>query len=481
MGQKVEMSVTKEHAQYDRTPSYVSESSYISIMAVAAQGMCTDNKGSNYSLLGASCRPATPTSTHSPAKQGRKELLGNMGGTVNRNGSHVPITKAEPNSRSVPAGAPLPSVLVEPSVPAACASLLSLRMAHQQRKCDPSKGSLPMLATAMSLLESSGMKPSSRSVLPFTAGTPASLRSMPSASPISGVTSPVTSNFAGSASTGKRGSRFWDTVLSVEDEFGAKGKVVSDVKPFNLPKVMATTPITPAYTQSPPSSSKTGSESGNNGATDHMQLDSSVPVGRSLARQFAAAEKSDDVKRRMPTEDESSKMNIPCIVCGVRFRKPGHLNMHWRSVHATSSDSVYPGKMHVRSLGMAAAGSGVTRSRVMAPSVDSSDSYAAAGPSTGRVKKSTKSTEGRAYECPQCDARFRRGSDRNRHIRMVHSRERPFECKQCGNLFGRKSFLEAHILTVHEKRRPFRCECGAAFGQRSSLTRHARKIHGKSP
>jgi uncharacterized C2H2 Zn-finger protein len=35
------------------------------------------------------------------------------------------------------------------------------------------------------------------------------------------------------------------------------------------------------------------------------------------------------------------------------------------------------------------------------------------------------------------------------------------------------------VLTVHEKRRPFACDhCGAAFGQRSSLTRHAKKIHG---
>lgn len=87
----------------------------------------------------------------------------------------------------------------------------------------------------------------------------------------------------------------------------------------------------------------------------------------------------------------------------------------------------------------------------------------------------------RAYACPQCDASFRRGSDRNRHMRMVHAKIRPFECALCGNHFGRKSFLEAHVLTVHHKLRPYRCDCGAAFGQRSSLTRHARKIHGREP
>lgn len=141
-----------------------------------------------------------------------------------------------------------------------------------------------------------------------------------------------------------------------------------------------------------------------------------------------------------PSSEEICKMNIPCARCGVRFRKPGHLNMHWRSVHG----GVPPALRGVRGVGGSVGGGG-----------------------------------GRIYGCPQCEARFRRGSDRNRHMRMVHAKIRPYKCLQCGNQFGRRSFLEAHVLTVHEKRRPFRCDCGAAFGQRSSLTRHIKKIHGK--
>ena len=157
--------------------------------------------------------------------------------------------------------------------------------------------------------------------------------------------------------------------------------------------------------------------------------------------------------------EDSSKMNIPRVVCGVRFRKPGHLNIHWRSVHAASADAVYPGNIQVHTAAQR------TSTQVKQAPLE--------------VQHGGVSKASRAYGCPTCDARFRRGSDRNRHMRMVHAKIRPFQCNWCGNHFGRKSFLEAHILTVHKKLRPFRCQCGAAFGQRSSLTRHARKIHGQ--
>jgi uncharacterized C2H2 Zn-finger protein len=192
-----------------------------------------------------------------------------------------------------------------------------------------------------------------------------------------------------------------------------------------------------------------------------------------------------------PMPSDASQMNIPCVLCGVRFRKPGHLNMHWRSVHASYTDTAYPGSFAFEqstqepSLGRAAATS-TARSRAPAAPRSPSPSHSGA-PSFSAVATTCVgpsvaiSKPGHAYGCPQCSACFRRGSDRNRHLRMVHERRRPFGCVQCPKQFGRKSFLEAHVLTVHEKRRPFGCDqCGAAFGQRSSLTRHARKIHGVS-
>lgn len=152
-----------------------------------------------------------------------------------------------------------------------------------------------------------------------------------------------------------------------------------------------------------------------------------------------ASSSPDPPKRTFWETVLSTDSDLACTICQVRFKKQGHLNMHWRHVH---SNAGFP--------------SAETVARMHRMGV-------------------------RKYACPTCDAWFKRGSDRNRHMRMVHAKIKPFECGVCGNCFGRKSFLEAHILTVHQKMRPYRCDCGATFGQRSSLTRHARKIHGKDP
>lgn len=186
-------------------------------------------------------------------------------------------------------------------------------------------------------------------------------------------------------------------------------------------------------------------------------------------------------------------MNIPCVICGVRFRKPGHLDMHWRSVHARHHpSSVYEEQRCMSTAPHTLARSPTYTKKHIIPEYaqhdhDDGDTHtphklsSRCAPSTSIRVAAEISKGSRAYACPQCDASFRRGSDRNRHMRMVHAKIRPFECLLCGNHFGRKSFLEAHVLTVHHKLRPFRCQCGAAFGQRSSLTRHARKIHGREP
>lgn len=187
--------------------------------------------------------------------------------------------------------------------------------------------------------------------------------------------------------------------------------------------------------------------------------------------------------------------------------------MHWRSVHARQHHvHVHHGVPH-RVNGLAhktqqrlirhALGTNTT-GRILSGAITKHDGSIMSHSRTGSLSNSTRSTlknistnpmnttgctttttsngdvattTGRNYGCPQCPASFRRGSDRNRHMRMVHAKIRPFECGLCGNHFGRKSFLDAHVLTVHQKLRPFRCDCGAAFGQRSSLTRHARKLH----
>lgn len=86
------------------------------------------------------------------------------------------------------------------------------------------------------------------------------------------------------------------------------------------------------------------------------------------------------------------------------------------------------------------------------------------------------------YDCPQCEATFRRRSDMNRHVRVVHEKQRPFACPTCQNRFGEKSNMLKHVRMVHQNIRHFRCpHCQAAFGQRGNCEAHIRAVHEKRP
>lgn len=316
---------------------------------------------------------------------------------------------------------------LDASLPVACASLLSLRNAPTS-----SPTSLPFSNHIISPISVIGQRNLSTNVV-----KPEILTTT-----ITSITSPNTNKtgLVTSSTPKPTVSRFWETVLAETPS-----------------------PITPPVSSTTPSSEYSASLQKDIKTNNQHNI---IPRSRARQTLFATTD-----------NDESSKMNILCDLCGVRFRKPGHLNMHWRSVHATSSDSIYPGKFqHLKEITPIRRGQ---QSTISAPL--SSNGYTNSIDGGVNRKDRDIGKSGRAYGCPQCEARFRRGSDRNRHMRMVHAKIRPFECKICGNHFGRKSFLEAHILTVHQKLRPFRCECGAAFGQRSSLTRHTRKIHGREP
>lgn len=47
------------------------------------------------------------------------------------------------------------------------------------------------------------------------------------------------------------------------------------------------------------------------------------------------------------------------------------------------------------------------------------------------------------FDCDFCPARFTRGHDLRRHIRL-HTDERPFECATCGKGFSRSDALKRH-------------------------------------
>lgn len=57
--------------------------------------------------------------------------------------------------------------------------------------------------------------------------------------------------------------------------------------------------------------------------------------------------------------------------------------------------------------------------------------------------------ENKEHGCDICGKRFARHEHVNRHIRSVHTKERPFECSICGNRFSRNDNLSQH-LKVHD-------------------------------
>ena len=43
----------------------------------------------------------------------------------------------------------------------------------------------------------------------------------------------------------------------------------------------------------------------------------------------------------------------------------------------------------------------------------------------------------------------------DRHVRLVHNKERPFSCHLCDKRFGQKFHLEGHMAAIHMKERPY--------------------------
>lgn len=64
------------------------------------------------------------------------------------------------------------------------------------------------------------------------------------------------------------------------------------------------------------------------------------------------------------------------------------------------------------------------------------------GPASTRGKRGrrlgTSHERDHWFECERCSQKFRRKSDKNRHVRVVHDKSRPFMCPLCSKTFGEK-------------------------------------------
>lgn len=86
-------------------------------------------------------------------------------------------------------------------------------------------------------------------------------------------------------------------------------------------------------------------------------------------------------------------------------------------------------------------------------------------------------TDERAFECTQCDKKFRRADHLKNH-ENYHAQIKPHTCKHCQKKFSRAEHLRRHISTRHTVNlTTLQCtECEYTAESRKELSRH-RKSH----
>ncbi|KAK4305272.1 hypothetical protein Pmani_022831 [Petrolisthes manimaculis] len=81
------------------------------------------------------------------------------------------------------------------------------------------------------------------------------------------------------------------------------------------------------------------------------------------------------------------------------------------------------------------------------------------------------------HTCSECDARFTRKGDVERHKRLVHKNQKPYKCQKCNREYSDRKNLKAHLQN-HDKAIYYACNtCGFKFGKREYYENHIRYIH----
>lgn len=94
------------------------------------------------------------------------------------------------------------------------------------------------------------------------------------------------------------------------------------------------------------------------------------------------------------------------------------------------------------------------------------------------IKQHYKTHTGeKPYHCDECNARFTRKGDVDRHRKLVHKNLKPFKCQKCGKEFSDRKNLKVHLQN-HDKAIYYTCNtCDFKFGKREYYENHIRYIH----
>ncbi|CAL4075464.1 unnamed protein product [Meganyctiphanes norvegica] len=94
------------------------------------------------------------------------------------------------------------------------------------------------------------------------------------------------------------------------------------------------------------------------------------------------------------------------------------------------------------------------------------------------IKQHYKTHTGeKPYHCDECNARFTRKGDVDRHRKLVHKNLKPFKCQKCEKEFSDRKNLKIHLQN-HDKAIYYSCDtCNFKFGKREYYENHIRYIH----
>lgn len=104
--------------------------------------------------------------------------------------------------------------------------------------------------------------------------------------------------------------------------------------------------------------------------------------------------------------------------------------------------------------------------------VDTADT----GPSS-HIVPTLRPSSGQFFQCRYCTYKCRIIGNLKRHIKHIHTKERPFCCSICSYRCVTRYTLKRH-LRKHTGEKPFRCfVCPVRFSDSSSLANHKLRYH----
>lgn len=85
------------------------------------------------------------------------------------------------------------------------------------------------------------------------------------------------------------------------------------------------------------------------------------------------------------------------------------------------------------------------------------------------------------FKCTECSVAFTKQAKFFRHMKTVHSIDKPFKCSVCNKCLKTAHAYRTHML-IHTGERPFKCSvCGRGFVQKVSLKNHMVTHTGEKP